>query len=353
MIVFLVWSTTALASDGFKFYGDFFIHKNIPKTAFKLTGIGLKDHQYFDEMVASEEINFLVLASPGGRVFAGLQIAERVHSNNIATYVPGKISGNNLSCASACSFIFFAGRKRYAKGKIGLHRFATDSAYFQDVLNRSQPEEVIEQFILRQGGDQMLTTKIIMALKAYGMPNNLIEKTFYTDAKDIAWIDGSSLTQVNYLGKLQTTKFEEIDDFLRNSICYSSVRPIGYKGSLSSTCNNFPNSEQKKEGGISISEPEVILLSLSNCLEPRDKPFAQKHFKDIELELNKGRQVQLKTTKSTILMESKPASFIGTAAINIKGYTKQMTFEIFAEKSNFWLSLSTEDRKRVCSYSRL
>tara|TARA_B100001059_G_C17385914_1_gene356672 strand:- start:24 stop:362 length:339 start_codon:yes stop_codon:yes gene_type:complete len=59
-----------------------------------------------------------------------LHIADTIFESKIATYIPGKINGKTANCASACTFIFFAGNPRLAKGTVAVHRFATDFEAF-------------------------------------------------------------------------------------------------------------------------------------------------------------------------------------------------------------------------------
>lgn len=59
---------------------------------------------------AHPETQLVVLQSDGGSVQAGLLIAEEIHERKLKTLIPE--SGR---CASACSFVFFAGA--VGKGK--------------------------------------------------------------------------------------------------------------------------------------------------------------------------------------------------------------------------------------------
>ncbi|MCB8839144.1 hypothetical protein [Aurantimonas sp. VKM B-3413] len=67
------------------------------------------------------------LNSPGGSVIIALLIADEVHERGLNTEIP-----DDALCYSACSFIFFSGQERRAKGKLGVHQFASGSG---DVLS--------------------------------------------------------------------------------------------------------------------------------------------------------------------------------------------------------------------------
>ena len=48
----------------------------------------------------------------------GLRIANIINDKSLATYVPV-----GTTCASACSFMFFAGNPKVAHGRLGVHQF--------------------------------------------------------------------------------------------------------------------------------------------------------------------------------------------------------------------------------------
>lgn len=66
----------------------------------------------------------LVLASPGGNVYAALTMAQEIFDRGLATEVPEK-----LGCYSACAFVFFAGRPRQADGELGVHQISGSSNF--------------------------------------------------------------------------------------------------------------------------------------------------------------------------------------------------------------------------------
>jgi hypothetical protein len=62
----------------------------------------------------------VLLNSGGGNVSAALEIASEIYDRNLTTYVQeGKL------CASACSIIFFAGKRRLALGDVGVHQMSS------------------------------------------------------------------------------------------------------------------------------------------------------------------------------------------------------------------------------------
>ena len=55
----------------------------------------------------------------GGLVHIGLVVAEEIYERGLNTYIP-----KDSYCASACSFVFFAGRQRLAVGRLGVHQIS-------------------------------------------------------------------------------------------------------------------------------------------------------------------------------------------------------------------------------------
>lgn len=84
----------------------------------------------------------VLLDSPGGSVPSGLLIAEEVYDRKLDTLVP-----TNSTCASACSFVFLAGRSRKVNGRLGVHQMqgdVQDNAYTQ--LNLADVVEAITKY---------------------------------------------------------------------------------------------------------------------------------------------------------------------------------------------------------------
>lgn len=65
----------------------------------------------------------LVLNSPGGDVDGALAMAREVYRLGLTTYVP-----DQMGCYSACAYVFFAGRDRWAAGELGVHQIYTEVA---------------------------------------------------------------------------------------------------------------------------------------------------------------------------------------------------------------------------------
>ncbi|MBM0104705.1 ATP-dependent Clp protease proteolytic subunit [Steroidobacter sp. S1-65] len=89
--------------------------------------IGTGSYEYVHQVLgAAPEVRTIVLDSQGGRIREAEQLAEMVRDRGLDTYVEGQ-------CASACTYLFLAGKDRAAtpNAKIGFHRpsFAGTSDY--------------------------------------------------------------------------------------------------------------------------------------------------------------------------------------------------------------------------------
>ena len=99
-------------------YGSFFHTDRTPNTLFFFQKIKRNDSFELRKALRNHEIDSIVLASPGGSVFEGLQMAGIIFDKELATYVP-----RNAKCVSACAFMFFAGKERAIDGELGVHQF--------------------------------------------------------------------------------------------------------------------------------------------------------------------------------------------------------------------------------------
>ena len=113
---------------GLSFYGSFLHSEKVPKSLFFFGDIDKSDSFEFRKALRNHEIDLIILSSPGGLVWEGLSIAGIIHDKELDTYVPQNSLTQKGNCASACSFMFFAGANRSINGKLGVHQFyASDS----------------------------------------------------------------------------------------------------------------------------------------------------------------------------------------------------------------------------------
>ena len=113
---------------GLNYYGGFIHTDRLPNTLLFFSDIRKNDSFEFRKALRVHDIELIVLSSPGGSVFEGLQTAGIIHDKNLKTYIPNQSLYGSGDCASACSFMFFAGESRSAKGDLGVHQFYSGKA---------------------------------------------------------------------------------------------------------------------------------------------------------------------------------------------------------------------------------
>ena len=92
----------------------------------------------FRKALRNHDVDLIVLSSPGGSVFEGLQIAGIINDKGLKVYVPKLSLGGDGNCASACSFMFFAGQSRNAEGKLGVHQFLAKESDKKEKVGNTQ-----------------------------------------------------------------------------------------------------------------------------------------------------------------------------------------------------------------------
>jgi peptidoglycan hydrolase-like protein with peptidoglycan-binding domain len=203
-----------------RFYGSFIYNIEIPNTLFLFGGIKQGDSFEFRKALRSHEISTIVLASPGGSVWAGLSISGIIFDKRLNVYVP-----NEASCASACAFMFFAGAERKSAGKLGVHQF-----YSTNSESREKVKDVEAQ-------SQFTVSEIVGFLNEFQTPRFVLEKMF--QQKDIYWFDDAEIKE------LETKQTANIQ---LNSILYDDY----FKSKI----------EEKKEAKSKSVDPKEIIISV-------------------------------------------------------------------------------------------
>ena len=121
------------------------------------------DERGFRTALRAHEVDTVVLLSGGGLVNEGLRIANIINDKRLTTYVP-----LGTTCASACSFMFFAGNPKVAHGRLGVHQFYVDDDKKKAAIGKVQK------------GTQLLVADIIQNLTDFGTPASVFPKMFST-----------------------------------------------------------------------------------------------------------------------------------------------------------------------------
>ena len=168
----LVTIASAATADERFYYekiGSFYFFNEMPKTIFFFDEIERGDSFAFREAIRKHQIETVVLSSPGGEVSEGLQLSGIIDDREISTIVP-----NGANCASACSFMFFAGAHRIAmeRGELGVHQFTSNN-----LSAKSQVEA--------ESSSQFVVSEIIAFLNFYKTPPFVFEAMFRTPPSDM------------------------------------------------------------------------------------------------------------------------------------------------------------------------
>ena len=176
LILFVFSAFTALADE--KKYGSFIFNTEISDTLFFIDEIKANDSFELRKALRNHDIQNIVLASPGGNVWEALNMAGIIFDKELRTYIP---TGGN--CASACSFLFFAGNQRLSDGKLGVHQFLSKAAQQSAQIGKVQ------------GIAQFTVSEIIGFLNEFGTPAFVYERMF--EDIEMYYFDPLELMELN------------------------------------------------------------------------------------------------------------------------------------------------------------
>lgn len=152
---------------GITFFGSFLHTDRVPNALFFFSDIQRNDSFELRRALRTHEIDTIVLASPGGSVWEGLNMAGMIFDKKMKAYVPPLPEGKG--CYSACAYMFFAGQTRLAVGELGVHQIG---AY--DAGVDSEKRKVGET----QQATQFTTSEVIGHLNEFGTPPWVYERMF-------------------------------------------------------------------------------------------------------------------------------------------------------------------------------
>lgn len=118
-----------------------------------------------EQLLISNDIppgSTLVFSSPGGHLFAGLEMGQIIRRARLHTSVFDRSQGNtgssSAACASACVYAFLGGVHRtVADGpRIGLHQFSTDEDIPNAISTAQSLVSVLSEEVRRLGGSPII-----------------------------------------------------------------------------------------------------------------------------------------------------------------------------------------------------
>jgi hypothetical protein len=166
-MAFFLWSVNARADDSI---APFSVSPVWP-LAIRLDGpIDSRSALTFRRVLAANpNLKILVLNSPGGDVQNGLLIADDVYTKTMSTVIPA-----DSACASACAYVFFAGRNRIVQGRLGVHQISGNVGL---------------------GDAQLNISDILDTLNKYGVDQRIFPIMFRTASDDIHFFSTDEIKQ--------------------------------------------------------------------------------------------------------------------------------------------------------------
>ena len=137
------------------------------------------DAEVLNQLIKNNEVENLIISSPGGLVYEALDIAYLVKKNGISIFIP-----KDQFCLSACAFIFFAGNARVSDGKLGVHQVNFPDSAAKRIGKLGE--------ITRDS--QLIVSDIISALNSFGVPQFVYERMFATE--DMYFFTGEELKKI-------------------------------------------------------------------------------------------------------------------------------------------------------------
>lgn len=184
LVVGLTACSTA-HSETFR-YGNILYDEQTPDFIYLAGPISYYQGEDFRTAFRKHEFSTIVLNSGGGSVYGGLTMARYIRSENINTIIP-----RTGICASACSYLFYAGVERSAIGDLGVHQFASDLSYLTQTLDTETSEVLLPIIEAYESETQELSGEIIKLLNEFNTPPFVFEKMLTTHSGAMYWLDAA------------------------------------------------------------------------------------------------------------------------------------------------------------------
>lgn len=210
--MFVTLATLVSAQDddpfGISLYGSFLHTANVPNALFFFNDIEEYDGFELRRAMRNHAIDTVVLASNGGNVFEGLNMAGIIHDNELTTYIPQL--PDEMGCYSACAYMFFGGKIRLAEGILAVHQ----TGAYDVELDKSK-----QQLGQTQQATQFTVSEIIGFLNEFQTPPFVYEKMFRS--RDFYEFDKIEKNQLSVgAGAIADNHLNEINEFIEDFFRY-------------------------------------------------------------------------------------------------------------------------------------
>ena len=202
----------------------------------------------------------LVIDSPGGSLWGGLELGRKIRSNGFDTHVGriGPAQGDLINiiagqCASACAYAFLGGKNRSKEGnsKYGLHQISTTETSTVP-LNKAIKSA------------QNLLSEISMYVEKMGVAPEIVTIATHTEAERIDWIDSNTMMEhgvINSAGLSQQKPWKLVQP---KAWSVFAVLENGSRDFMLMTCREIPTRSNKR-GHVKVSiTPSSITLPSEN-----------------------------------------------------------------------------------------
>tara|TARA_B100000767_G_scaffold62503_1_gene58472 strand:- start:21064 stop:21969 length:906 start_codon:yes stop_codon:yes gene_type:complete len=176
---------------GLSLYGSFLHSEKVPNALFFFADIEENDSFEFRKALRNHDADLIILSSPGGSVLEGLSIAGIINDKSLNIYVPKNSTAGKGNCASACSFMYFAGKNRTVNGALGVHQF-----YSSDGTKKAEVGNT-------QKSAQFTVSEIIGFLNEFETPPWVFERMF--QQSEMYYFKESELVQL----ETETTELQQ------------------------------------------------------------------------------------------------------------------------------------------------
>ena len=188
---------------GLSLYGSFLHSEKVPNALFFFDYIEKNDNFEFRKALRNHDVDLIVLSSPGGSVWEGLSIAGIINDKGLNVYVPKTSVKGDGNCASACSFMFFAGATRQVEGKLGVHQFLSKESEKKEKVGNTQKTA------------QFTVSEIIGFLNEFETPAWVYERMF--QQSEMYYFKKKELVQLETeVSDELTAHYEKSEKFIRD-----------------------------------------------------------------------------------------------------------------------------------------
>ena len=248
LLIILLLLCGSAAFAGLQKYGSFILDSDTPDTLFFVDEIKPGDSFELRKALRNHNVKNVVLASPGGSVFEGLQMAGIIFDRELRTYIP-----EGSACVSACAFLFFAGNERLSEGKLGVHQ--TYSGNFSEEKAVGQTQYVT----------QFTVSEIIGFLNEFGTPAFVYERMFQDI--DMYYFNDDELRSLNSesfsLTAGERLKLSNIKELLSKA----SDENEGTEPEVSKEDNNSPKTEEPADTTEVAETRELLIRKIQTRLK--------------------------------------------------------------------------------------